>query len=414
MKDQRNILLTIFVTVFIDLLGFGIALPTLTPIFLNPHLAILPLSSTFGMRTLALGFLVASYPLAQFFGAPILGALSDHHGRKKILLISLLGTLAGYLLLGFGVTVNALALLFLGRIVDGFTGGNISTALSAIADVSDFKSRAKNFGLIGMAFGLGFILGPYVGGKLSDPHVLPWFNFATPFWFAALLCGANILLMLWRFPETLKTRVTTPVSFTTGFRNLYKASQLLNLRTMFLVVFFLIFGFSFFIQFFQVFLIDKFHFNQGQIGDLLAYVGFWAALSQGLLTRPLSRKFAPPQILSLSLLFLSLALPLLLLPSQARFLFFIVPFVAMANGLTQPNSSAIVSGLAGPESQGEVLGIQQSIQSLAMAIPPIISGFIVSINRNLPIGVAGLSIFTAWIIFVLFFKRQKREAFHEV
>ena len=148
--------------------------------------------------------LIASYPLAQFFGAPILGALSDKHGRKKIILISLIGTFFGYLLFAYGIITKNVTLLFASRMLDGFTGGNISTIMSAIADVSTVKDKTKNFGMIGMAFGLGIILGPFIGGNLADPNNVSWFNHSTPFWFAALICLFNIALVVFNFKETCK------------------------------------------------------------------------------------------------------------------------------------------------------------------------------------------------------------------
>ena len=406
-------LATIFLTVFIDLLGVGIIIPVLAPLFLNPMSGILPVDyqSAILTRQLLLGLLISVYPLAQFFGAPILGAMSDRFGRKKILIVSLIGTCIGYLFFGAGIAAASLATLFMSRAIDGFTGGNISIALSAIADISDPKEKTRNFGLIGMAFGLGFILGPYIGGKLADPTVVSWFTHSTPFWFAAALTFLNIMLVAFRFPETLKTRVQTRISAFTGFRNIAKAFRMPNLRTMFLVVFFLTIGFNFFTQFFQVYLIEKFQFTTGNIGDLFAYIGLWIAFGQGVVTRIASKKFKPHQILSVSCVMLSAALLALLIPDKSWMLLIVLPFVAIANGLTQPNSTAMISNLSSKEAQGEVLGINQSIQSLGMAIPPIIAGIISTIDRILPIFMASCFVFLAWVIFLAFYSNRKQEVF---
>ncbi|PTQ84021.1 DHA1 family tetracycline resistance protein-like MFS transporter [Trichococcus patagoniensis] len=405
-NDKANPILPIFFTVFIDLLGLGIIIPILPALILNPMAGLLPMDYDFSLRTIIYGFLIASYPLMQFFGAPMLGAFADRMGRRKILLASLLGTLGGYLLIAIGILTQNIWLLFIGRAIDGFTGGNISIAQSAIADISDDSNRAKNFGLIGMAFGLGFVIGPYLGGKLSDPSILSWFDFATPFWFAALLTVLNILMVLKRFPETLKNKKTGRIDPLAGVKNIRKAFEIKKMRTIFAVIFLLSVGFNFFTQFFQVFLVGKFQFNQSQIGDLFAYMGIWIAVAQGAFLRPLSKRFSPIKILSVSSILLAATFPFLLLPDQAGWIYAIIPFIAVFQGLTQPNSTAIVSSMSDRSSQGEILGINQSIVSLAQALPPILAAFLTTININLPTLFAAGSTFAAWIVFVFVFKRS--------
>ncbi len=413
MASKKFSLFPIFVTVFIDLLGVGIVIPVLAPLLIDLKHGIFPIYYSLGERAVVLGLLLSSYSIAQFFSAPLLGALSDRHGRKKVLLISIFGTFIGYLLFGFGVVTKNLQLLFASRILDGFTGGNISTAMSAIADSSDKDSKTKNFGLVGMAFGLGFIIGPYIGGKLSDPSIVSFFDFATPFWVAAFLCLLNILLVAWRFQETLKTKIMTKINLFIGFQNIHKAFQLSNLRVILFVAFLQTFGFTFFTQFFQVFLIKRFAYGQSQIGDLFGYIGLWIAFTQGILTRVISYKYKPKQVLSCSILLLAISLPSLLLPNKHHLLFIIAPLIAIFQGLTLPNITTLISDLGSSESQGEILGINQSIQSLAFALPPIIAGVAVSVNLRLPILLAGLTTFVAWLIFVLYFK-EKKEVFVEV
>ena len=384
MKNKKFSIGTIFFTVFLDLLGLGIIIPILPALLLDPIGGILPMTYSFSTRTLLFGFLIASYPLAQFFGAPILGSLADQKGRKKLLLLSLIGTVVGYAIFIIGILTSNIYLLFLGRIVDGFTGGNISIAQSAIADVSTEETKSKNFGLIGMAFGLGFIIGPYIGGKLSDPSIVSWFTYATPFYLTILLATINVFLVIFNFPETLATKREVKVNLFTGFTNIKKAFSFKDLRVMFLVVFLLTVGFNFFTQFFQVFLYGKFKFTQSQVGDFFAYMGLWIAIAQGAFLRPLSKKFKPAKILSFSIVLLAISFPFLLIPKDRIWLYLIVPFIAIFQGLNQPNGTAIISNLVGRERQGEILGINQSISSLAQALPPIIAGFVTSVNINLP------------------------------
>lgn len=414
MKNKSMTILPIFFTVFIDLLGLGIIIPILPAVILNPAAGLLPMDYGFSLRTIIYGFLIASYPIMQFFGAPILGVLADRMGRRKILLASLVGTLIGYVLFAIGIITQNIWLLFLGRSIDGFTGGNISIAQSAIADISDESNKARNFGLIGMAFGLGFVIGPFIGGKLSDPSVLSWFNFDTPFWLAAVLSVINLVMVYRLFPETLKVRKSGHIDLFAGIRNIRRAFGIKEMRTVFIVVFLLTIGFNFFTQFFQVFLVGKFQFNQSQIGDLFAYMGIWIAIAQGAVLRPLSRKFSSTQILSYAVILLAIVFPTLLIPDKALWIYIIIPFIAILQGLIQPNSTAIVSGLSDRTSQGEILGLNQSIVSLAQAIPPILAGFLTVIDLNLPTLFAAGSTFLAWIVFVTRFKKQSTAAEHSV
>src|SRR5258706_4775795 len=181
-------LIIIFVTVFIDLIGFGMVIPIL-PFYAN--------TPPFNATPLEIGFLVASYSLMQFFFSPVLGRLSDRYGRRPILFISLLGSAVGYFVLGFD---NTLFLVFLGRIIAGVTGGNISTAQAYIADVTSKKDRAKGMGLFGAAFGLGFILGPAIAGVLSK------YGIQVPFYFAAGLPPGKALGPFFILPQSVKSR----------------------------------------------------------------------------------------------------------------------------------------------------------------------------------------------------------------
>ncbi len=417
-KKKQSLLIPVLITVFIDLLGVTIVLPILAPLFLDLNQGIMPVdfsqltdvksqvAAIIRERTILFGFLIASFPLAQFFGAPILGAWADRVGRKKVLMISLVGTLTGYILFAYGVHTHVVWLLFAGRILDGFTGGNISIAFSAISDISTPENKTRNFGFIGMAFGLGFIIGPYIGGKLADPGIVSWFNFETPFWFSAILCLINIVLVSVYFYETLKEKSTGPVNFFQGFVNIGKAFSIRKLRTIFMVVFLLTFGFSIFTQFLQVFLIQKFSFTQSDIGDYFAYIGIWIAFTQGFIARKLSVRFNSVQAVSVFVLLLSMALGIVLLPDKVWLLYMVSPFIAISQGMVSPNLQTIVSNSAGAGQQGEILGINQSVQSLGQAIPPIVASYIVSINMNLPILTASVFTLLAWGVFVFVFRKK--------
>src|ERR1700681_1357659 len=195
---KRSPLLVIFITIFIDLVGFGIVIPFL-PFYVE--------GTIFNASPRAVGLLFASYSVMQLIFTPVLGRLSDRYGRRPVLLISIIGTGIGFLILGFAKT---LWMLFAGRILDGITGGNISTAQAYIADVTTKENRAKGMGIVGAAFGLGFVFGPAIGGVLSH-----W-GIGVPFFFAAGLAFANAILLYFTLPETVTPDHPARISAASG------------------------------------------------------------------------------------------------------------------------------------------------------------------------------------------------------
>src|SRR5215210_8278526 len=224
---KRSPLIVIFTTVFIDLVGFGIVIPVL-PFYAE--------GTSFNATPRTVGLLFASYSIMQLIFSPILGRLSDKHGRRPVLLLSIIGTGIGFLVLGFAKTIF---MLFLGRILDGLTGGNISTAQAYIADITTKENRAKGMGLIGAAFGLGFIFGPAIGGILSR-----W-GINVPFLFAAGLAFANALLLYFVLPETVTPDHPARASAATGrWAQLFTALKQSRLALILSIYFLSIVGFS--------------------------------------------------------------------------------------------------------------------------------------------------------------------------
>ncbi|TNE57744.1 MAG: MFS transporter [Bacteroidetes bacterium] len=400
--QKRSPLLPIFLTVFLDMLGVGIIIPVIPALFVSADSSILPAATTLTERSVLYGYLIAIYPLMQFFGAPVLGALSDRYGRRPMLVISLIGTMIGYILFGWAILIHNLPLLFLSRALPGFTGGNISIVYSAISDltVDQPQTRPKYFGLVGMAFGLGFILGPALGGLLADNSVVSWFDHSTPFWFTSALTFANLLL-LWRvFPETLRQPRQTAINLLSGVSNIRKAFSSPNLRGIFKVSLLLSLGFSFFTQFFAVYLMQRFGMKEKDIGLIFGWVGIWLVFTQGVTVRYLSRKVESRQILRYSILLLSISVPLVLLPENPWNVLWINPLIATFQGVTSPNLTTVVSAQASTQEQGEILGINQSMISVGQMVPPLIAGYLNSLNGAYPILAGGIAIFLGWLAYI--------------
>lgn len=421
-KMAGRALPAVIFTIFLDVLGVGILFPIIPQLLANPHSAyyLLPAGWTFKGGLILLGWLMGIYPLMQFIATPILGQLSDRFGRKKILGLSIAGTAAGYVLFAIGVMTRDLPLLFASRAFDGITGGNLSVAQAVIADVTPPEKRTKNFALIGAAFGLGFVMGPYVGAKLASPglsffglfHTPHWFNPATPFWFTAALSTINVLLILFLLPETHNYMKKVKIRLSQSVRNIAKAASYPGLRVVFPSIFLFWGGFSFFTTFFGVLLINKLHFSASNIGDYFAYIGIWIALTQAVITPLVAKKMKSHQVLRTSMLFVGLALFGALWAHDTAQLLWITPVFAVFIGQTIANSTSLVSRSVGPEIQGEVLGINFSVQALAQAIPAILSGYLATLGINVPIIVGGSIIIIGSILFVAIY-RPSQHVLHE-
>lgn len=408
---KRNSLLVVFLTIFVDMLGFGILIPVIPLLLANPssEYFLLPHSFTISQGYIILGFLTASFPIMQFFATPILGELSDKFGRKPVLAISLTGTCISYLIFAFGILTRNIPLLFLSRGFDGITGGNVSVAQAAVADITEPKDRAKTFGLLGAAFGLGFILGPYIGGKLSDPSIYSGFSAVTPFLFAAGLSFINVLSVIFLFPETHKTKNAEKViHWAQSIKNIIKAYGIKELRPIFATNFLFNAGFTFYTTFFSVFLINRFAFNQSNIGDFFSYVGLWVAITQGLITRKLSKHLDEVQVLRISLIGAGIVVGIYFIPNAAWQLLLVAPFLALFVGTTFANTNSLVSRSASPQMQGEILGINTSVQALAQSIPPILSGYIAaSLTPESPIIVSSIVMIFSGVLFWVLYKNKK-------
>jgi DHA1 family tetracycline resistance protein-like MFS transporter len=360
-----------------------------------------------------LGALVASYPLAQFFAAPILGQLSDRYGRRPILIWSLLGTAVGYALFAVAIYTRHIPLLFASRVLDGITGGNIPVAQAALADNTEPKDRAKNFGLMGAAFGLGFIIGPYIGGQLADASLVSWFGPAVPFWFAALISFINMIFIWLMMPETSPMKAGARLHWGQSVTHIVKAFSHKQLRFIFLTGFLFFSGFSFFTTFFGVYLIDRFGFTESDTGNFFAYVGIWIVITQAVITPRVSRIWKERMVLNVGFCAAAVALLLFHAPGPWTVLLVTTPLFAIFNGLTQSNYMAFLSRSAGADVQGEILGINASIGALSQAIPPVLAGLIASGgDTGVTLYAAAGIMFVAGLLFLATVRHDPRPEVH--
>jgi DHA1 family tetracycline resistance protein-like MFS transporter len=356
---MRSPLLVIFITVFIDLIGFGIVIPVL-PFYVE--------GTRFNASPSMVGLLFASYSIMQLIFTPVLGRLSDKYGRRPILLISLLGTAAGFLMLGLA---TSLWMLFMGRIIDGVSGGNISTAQAYIADVTTHENRAKGMGMIGAAFGLGFIFGPAIGGILSR-----W-SIELPFLFAAGLAIANATLLYFVLPETVtKDHPARTLAGGARWTQLFKALKQTRLAFVLAIYFLFIVAFSIMTSSFALFTMFRFGYDAHDTGWLFVYVGVIGAIIQGGLIGRLVKRFGELQLVITGALLFATSLftiPLTGPHTGLLTLLLVGALFATGNGLATPSLTSLASKSVGRAAQGGVLGVTQSVASLARAVGPLIA-----------------------------------------
>ena len=400
----KSPLFILFVTIFLDLLGFGILIPVIPSLFANPNSTSYLLANGASIETgyLLMGLLIGLFFIGQFFMSPVLGELSDRFGRKKVLFVSVAGSALSYLLFGIGIMTKSILIVFFARAVNAVTSSILSVSQATIADITSPAQRTKNFGIIGAAFGMGFVVGPFLGGTLSNPAIVSWFGPTIPFWFASLLACINAISVLLFLPETNKHLVHRPLTFTRSIRNIHRAFHMRELRSLFATNFFFQAGFTFFTTFFSVFLITRYGFSQQGIGNYFAYTGIWIAISQGFLLRLIPQTVESKNILRISILCTSIFILLQFFTETWWELLFIVPFLAIANGFSAANIQGSISRRATPSAQGEIMGLNASVESLARAIPPLISGFVAAVlSPSSPLIISSLLIFIAWVIFVM-------------
>ena len=380
---KKSPLASILSIVFIDLIGFGMIIP------------ILPLyAQRFQATEWQIGLLLASYSLMQFLASPLLGWLSDRYGRKPVLLCSLVGSALGYLLMA---NAASLTILFAARILAGISGASVGTASAYIADITPPENRSKRIGLIGAAFGVGFILGPATGGILSHFSVL------APFWFAAILAILNAIAMWILLPEPERHAVHQqgPVDL----RETFEQAGSWRLGVITLIYFIGIAGFAIVTVIYAQVSNRRFDLNQSQISYIFVMMGLIGALIQGGAIGRLAKRFGDVNLAITG--FAVMAISMVAMPlAHSVFLFLLFSAgLAMGNSLSQPTMSAIASKGASPALQGRVLGIVQSAGSLGRVFGPVIAGVLLTRDHlglnnrygNTPFFVGGLFIAIAFV-----------------
>jgi MFS transporter, DHA1 family, tetracycline resistance protein len=347
-------LVIIFVTVFIDLLGFGIIIPLL-PFY----------AESFGATALTIGLLGTSFSLMQFLFSPIWGRWSDRIGRKPIILVGLMGSCLSYLTLALA---TSLPLVFIARIIGGIAGANIPTAQAYIADITTPENRAKGMGMVGAAFGLGFIFGPAIGGLLS--RIGP----ATPMWFASALCLTNFVAAWLLLPESRSVNATTKrLGNLEVFRHaMSKPALLLLLGLYFLVTL----AFSGFEATFALFSEARFGYTAATLGLVFTFIGVVLAVVQGALVGRAVKAIGERRLIPLAICAIAVGIGMLPFVWSVPTLLVALGVLAVGMGFNGPALTSMLSRLADPNDQGGILGLGSSLSSLGRVVGPAWGGYL--------------------------------------
>lgn len=397
---NRSTLLTSLSVAFIDFFGVGLVYPLFSSMLFDSSYHFLPFGTSDTIRGVWLGVLIALMPLAQFFTAPIWGAISDAKGRKKPLQLSLTIAFLGYLMAVFGVVVSSIWLIFASRIIIGGASGNTSIVQATIADLSSHEEKGKHFGLYTMALGAGFALGPFLGGILSG------YNYYLPFLFAAFITALNIFFTLCFFKETQEYIKPIKLNINMAFTQLLNAFQIPSVRNVLLASFLYNFGWSYFFEFVPVYLIQRFHFSSVQLGIFYGVAGGFYALSAGLLIRPFIDRWRTESLFFLGILFSAAAIFLLPILPSTLWLWPLMFLLSFFISFVAPSSITLVSNHVEQEKQGEALGNLSSINAAAFMLSPLCSGTFVGVYPKMPIWLGGSIMLGACALIAAIFGRK--------
>jgi len=382
-------LLPLYIVIFFGFLGYSMMITLFTPLFMYAQEGMVSVDSSIGYRVILLGIVLALFPLAQFFSSPILGALSDHFGRRPILLISLYSAPVCYALIAFSLTFHSIALLMLGCFIAGITQANIVVAQSAIVDIAPREERNRLFGYIYLSASSAYIAGPLLGGKLTNSSTVSWFDYPTPFW---VVCGFLVVVLFWTqavFLETKKEK-GIHVNYLGAFVSLLTIFTSRRLRKIYFINFLLYIAIFGYFRCYPMYIVNAFHVNASKLSEYIAWVAVPIVLVNLGVTSVLSKRFSPKILTIWASFFTGVFMLLIVIPDAQAALWVTLFLTSAALALSLPSSSTMLSFAASPAEQGLVMGNNQSLQVAAEALSAFAGGLLASISIAMPLVVMSL------------------------
>lgn len=396
----------LFLILFIDSMGLGLVVPLLNALIINPDSGFFTGVSA-NLRNFIFGSTMGIFMLCWFFGASFLGDLSDQIGRKKSLMICLIGAFLGYLLSAIGVLIDSFSLLLIGRMIAGFTAGSQAIAQATIVDISPPEHKARNLGLILFFISIGFIFGPLLGGLFSDPNILPWFNYTTPFYFAALLSLLNLILLYFLFHETFYKTGKVKIKIHHAINIFVSAFRHEKIRTLSITLLIMVFGWSGFYSFISMFLLREYNFSTLNISLYMALMGIGFGIGTGILVDYCTKYFSlKNNVLFGSIIGCIAAFITVAIPSPFSAWLTVVP-LSIAMAVVYSVLLTIFSNQVDADSQGWIMGITGAIMAAAFGLNGIVVGVLADLSPKIPLIITVLGLGLTAILTQFFHNGKK-------
>jgi DHA1 family tetracycline resistance protein-like MFS transporter len=382
---QLGRILPLYLVVFAGFVGYSLMIAIFTPLLLRRDGGMLPNTDSASTRTILLGILLALYPLAQFLAAPVIGALSDRYGRKPTLLVSLVASTGCYALIAIAVGTRMIGLLMLACFLAGLAEANVAVAQSAVADIAPVSQRNRLFGYVYLSASLAYVVGPLAGGKLADPSLVSWFDYATPFWAVALLLAGILGLTALRFHETLAGRRAEEVRFTQAFFNLIRVFAPGRVRRLYLANFVLYLAIFGFFRVYPMYLVNRFHMGVSRESLFVAWVAVPIVAANLGIVAWLSKRLTSRQIAMYGSALLAVVMAAIVIPHAQNALWITLGLSSLALAVCLPAAAGIISEAVSSDEQGSALGSNQSLQVGAEALAGLGGGLLAAIATGLPL-----------------------------